>query len=414
MNDIQNIKHAERIAELLFKFYQEKIGTSEWEELNIWVLQSPGNADLLNWSNESFQQSIGIYYSIDVEKGWSKIQSVLGEQIGKKKVWNVYRWIAAAVLFVIVGCFVLFYMTTKIGVKNAKDKEENITTRPIKSYEPSLKLANGPVINLDSVLNGDTLRQSQVGVIKKEGWGLVYDEGKSDKNVSSEDFNVLTIPRRRQYKIQLPDGTKVWLNSASTLRYPTAFNSKSREVFLEGEAYFEVKKVGGDNDYVPFIVHVDDLTINVTGTRFNVNAYQNEPAIRTSLLEGAVYVAKGNEKKIIHPWQEVVSIKENNTLDIQQIDRHDDPSSWTKGELDFFGSAPALLRAIERAYDVKVSYGTGVVFKEKEKFHMTLSPDLSIDTIIKVLNETISNRPGWNIYFNRSNEEIVVTGKKDE
>lgn len=212
----------------------------------------------------------------------------------------------------------------------------------------TLTLADGRTIDLDEAQTGIIIGDDNIAYSdgsSLELWGSSY--GQSD---GSGKLLTMTTPKGGQYQITLPDGTKVWLNAASSLTYPASFASlKERRVILTGEGYFEV----APNKTVPFRVETPNQEIEVVGTHFNVNSYLDEPLERTTLMEGAVKVTKGNSSRLLKPGQEAM-IKES----IQLIDADLSAAlAWKNGEFVFNDeSLESIMRKVARWYDVEVVY----------------------------------------------------------
>ncbi|MBO9571917.1 MAG: FecR family protein, partial [Chitinophagaceae bacterium] len=173
--------------------------------------------------------------------------------------------------------------------------------------------------------------------------------------LAKEVFNTMTTPRGGQYQLILPDGSKVWLNSASSIKYPTVFQGKNRIVELSGEAYFDIK----ENKKLPFIVKTQKAEVLVLGTEFNINSYSDEPEFSTTLINGSVKVSIGNNAKTILPGQQARilnskpnSLTVNNDIDITQV------IAWQKGIFRFEGaSLDIIARQLSRWYDVEINVG---------------------------------------------------------
>lgn len=238
----------------------------------------------------------------DKEQIGLEMQQAVWERIGSEvpvRSFPLLRWIAAAVAVTIIltsGYFML-EKKQKIPVEIAKVNPGKRLIIP-GSNKATLTLADGSVISLDEKQNDTLKQQGGVTAINASG-GLLSYSGKSE----TISFNTITTPVAGQYRLVLADGSKVWLNAASRMHFPTAFAGGDRVVELSGEAYFEV----AHDEKKPFLVKMGELTVEVLGTHFNVNAYSNESAIKTTLLEGSVRVKKGNEHILITPNEQVVS-----------------------------------------------------------------------------------------------------------
>ena len=228
-----------------------------------------------------------------------------------------------------------------------------------------LMLGNGDKLVLDSLANGQLAKQEGALIYKSAGGQLDYQQQSStDGDHKKTVYNTLYTPRGGQYKLILPDGTKVWLNANSSIRYPTVFNQTERKVDITGEVYFEVAKVfaekGGGRK--PFKVMVKDLSpnrnmeIEVLGTHFNVNAYTNEPAIRTTLFEGSVRLEKDNDKYLLQPGQQAAFSTNGENKILSEINA-EEVLAWKNGFFVFdHTDLQTVMRQLERWYDVQVEY----------------------------------------------------------
>lgn len=226
-----------------------------------------------------------------------------------------------------------------------------LTDLPPGGNRAMLKLADGRVITLDSAQNGELSKQGNT-VVNKTGSGMLAYEVQNNKSAVIGD-NILSTPVGGRYMVVLPDGTKVWLNSSSSLRYPTAFVGRKREVTLTGEAYFEIVH----DNAMPFYVKVNNAILEDVGTHFDVMAYDDEPAFRTSLFEGAVKVSKDKYSGLLQPGQQVsidglgnYSLSKANAASVL---------SWKNQEFYFDqDNIETIMRQIARWYGVSVSYDT--------------------------------------------------------
>ncbi|HWZ36464.1 MAG TPA: FecR family protein [Mucilaginibacter sp.] len=251
-----------------------------------------------------------------------------------------------------------------------------------------LTLANGSTIVLNNVKNGTVSRQSNINVIKM-GNQLSYRS--TDEKNGVVAYNTVTIPRGGKYQqIILADGTRVWLNTASSLRFPTFFGGKERDVELTGEAYFEVAK----NKKKPFNVITANQHIKVLGTHFNVNAYADESVTKTTLLEGSVKLYSGDKSIRIAPGQQSVlevqkGFKINNGLDLDEV------MAW-KNDMFQFDEADiqTIMRQVGRWYDVDVVFNGPI---STRTYHGRISRNSNSSEVLKILelsgvNFTIEGR----------------------
>ncbi len=235
-----------------------------------------------------------------------------------------------------------------------------------------LTLADGSKVSLDSMNNGVIATQPGTKIILNKG-GLSY----STQTAGSEPiaYNTMTTPKGRQFQLTLPDGTKVWLNAASSLRYPTLFGGKDRMVEVSGEAYFEVAP-----NNRPFRVKIDNTTeIQVLGTHFNVNAYTDESSVNTTLLEGAVRIVKGDRKMILPPGQQALTgqsqaITLNTNPDLEKV------MAWKNGIFDFQDATlEEVMRQLQRWYDIDIVYEKNI---PKIEFVGKMGRDLSLSEVL--------------------------------
>lgn len=217
----------------------------------------------------------------------------------------------------------------------------------------TLTLANGRKILLSASTHGKLANEAGVRISKTAAGQLRYEIIAADSLDENGRvlYNTLTTALGQQYQVLLPDGTNVWLNNGSSLKYPVCFSrTKKRKVELMGEGYFEVAKNAGQ----PFIVHMAQQEITVLGTHFNVNGYENEPELKTTLLEGSVQITAHNHKQLIKPGEQAIVTDQQ--LRIKTIDP-ELAIAW-KNNLFMFESEgiESIMRRIERWYNVRVEY----------------------------------------------------------
>jgi transmembrane sensor len=313
---------------------------------------------------------------VDWEKMYKELMvSIEGEPAPVRRLINKWWYAAAAVLVVAISTAVVVSLT-----KNAKEKSIAVVQNDVApgGNRAVLTLANGQRIILDSAHTGMLAQQGNAQIIKTDSGRLAYTivQGKPVGIV----YNTLATPRGGQFKLRLPDGTDVWLNSASSIRYPTAFTGGERKVEITGEAYFEV---AGDKAK-PFQVKVEDMNVLVLGTHFNINAYADEGAIATTLLEGSVKVSSGNDKSaILKPGQQAVAASLN--LTIVNDANIDQVMAWKNGYFSFDqADLRTVLRMLQRWYDIDVKYPDNIPVRH---FKGELSRDLTLSQVISVLGE---------------------------
>jgi transmembrane sensor len=249
-----------------------------------------------------------------------------------------------------------------------------------------LTLSNNTQVVLDSLGNGIIAAQTGANPLLLNG-RLTYDPQK--ETTAETVYNTVTTPRGRKFQLTLPDGTQVWLNAASSIHYPTVFTGTERKVELTGEGYFEIAK----NTKMPFRVKIDNREdIVVMGTHFNVNAYENEKTLTTTLLEGSVRVfdlrqqptVQNTEKGVVlKPGQQAQIRSEMIVVDNSDLDK---VMAWKNGAFNFEGlGLSAAMRQLERWYDIKVTYESGV---PDIRFGGKIGQDASLADLLLILSGT--------------------------
>jgi transmembrane sensor len=278
-----------------------------------------------------------------------------------KRTW--FRMTAAALLAgCIVGFAYLYYIKSPRTETATLDQQQTI----LPGHDGAvLTLVDGRTIVLDSLGNGLLTAQPGTKVLLNNGQ-LTYQADSTNSTALS--YNTISTPRGRQFKIALPDGSLVWLNAASSLRYPTAFTGSERKVFVTGEAYFEIKSItlptgrdGGGNK-MPFKVIIPGGgEVEVLGTHFNVNGYDDEKDTKVTLLEGKVRVVEesGSKKNkvILKPGEQAVLSRTNSPLTIHHSPDLDQVMAWKNGVFNFQDATlEIVMRQLARWYDIEVVY----------------------------------------------------------
>jgi ferric-dicitrate binding protein FerR (iron transport regulator) len=282
------------------------------------------------------------------------------------------RWLAAAsvLLLLLAGSFVWVRQV----------KQQQIAAQFVEDAQPGkqgavLTLADGKQVTLDSLGNGTIATQSGTRLLLNNG-RLSYNNDKNDVSVS---YNTLSTARGRQFQLVLPDGSKVWLNAASSVRYPVAFSGTERTVEISGEAYFEIAADAS----MPFRVKINETTtVEVLGTRFNINAYREEKGIHTTLSEGAVRVKMGNLSAVLAPGQQAIIQSDIQVIRNANIDQ---ALAWKEGLFNFQDMPfDEVMRQLSRWYDIDVVYENGI---PDIKFEGELGRDVSLSKILFFLSK---------------------------
>jgi len=286
---------------------------------------------------------------------------------------RLLRWSAAAATLILL--LVGLYLYRNKSDQNAGTIAK-ITTPPPHDVSPgrtraTLTLSDGSTVVLDPAAKGVVRQDSGVSISNADST-LTY-EGKSASRALA--FNTLSTAKGEQYSVTLSDGTRVWLNAASILRFPIQFTGSQRNVEVTGEAYFEVAK----DATKPFYISSGDMRVQVLGTHFNINAYSNEPVTRTTLLEGLVKV---NDKVLLSPNQQSRMEKDGNIRVIKDIDV-DEVVAWKNGAFSFNNAdITTVMRQLERWYDIEVVYEGN---KPADTFYGGISRSSSLMEVLKIL-----------------------------
>ncbi|WP_127126134.1 FecR family protein [Pseudoflavitalea rhizosphaerae] len=309
-----------------------------------------------------------------------------------RRLWPAVAATAAAVLLIYAGVRFYAFFRQDEQVKPATAKEQQLI--PAGRDGAVLTLADGSELLLDSVGNGFITTQNGSSLSLQEGQ-LKYEKGTADNEKIS--FNTISTPRGRQFKIVLPDGSKAWLNAASALRYPTSFNGPSREVTVFGEVYLEVAK----DPSRPFVVTTTNnaMKVEVLGTSFNVNAYEDEPALSTTLLEGSVKVSSGtvSSSVVLQPGQQS-QLKAGMPVRTVPVDVNQ-VVAWKNGVFNFQDASLArIMRQLSRWYDIEVVYEKGI-------------PDLVFEGEVNrdnSLQEVMKSLEGLGVKYRLENNRLVI------
>jgi transmembrane sensor len=288
----------------------------------------------------------------------------------------------AASLFIVVAAG-LFFLMYKRPEQPFKSNEQASTARPggNKAY---LTLSNGKRITLNDTLNGTLAVHAGVRITKTAD-GQIACQVIPGKAGGPLKYNTLEAPKGGQYQITLVDGTKIWLNAASVLKYPSQFAGKERKVELTGEAYFEVAK----SKTMPFVVVSKGQVVQVLGTHFNINAYEDEASTKTTLVEGSVKVFRKREDKdeefrMLKAGQQ--SVLKEETFDVKEVDT-EEAIAWKSGYFTFENdNLEMIMRKLERWYNVEVSY-TGKI-SNKVKVMGSISRNTELPELLKMLEST--------------------------
>lgn len=375
----------QQIVSFLYRIASgEQLVGSEQLLLKEWANKSPVNADLLARAQDEKSLSAELARRLEenTQPAWERLLDRISQEVSPaltadlqsaatlsttpthrihflRTAWFKY---AAAIL-------ILLGSATYLYISNQKEKPsvQTVQSVPVQndvlpgSDKAILTLSNGQKVQLNSIAQ-QTITDGKLSINNENGM-LTY--GKSDVIA----YNNMTTPKGGQYRLTLPDGTNVWLNAASSITYPTSFSDKQRMVSIKGEAYFEVAK----NPKQPFIVKAAKDEITVLGTHFNVNAYSDDPFMKTTLLEGAVRI----NNTVLKPGQAYINGLVVKT-DIQQ------DIAWKNGIFNFNGiDLEKAINQVARWYDVNVIYEREI---PNIRFAGKMGRDLNLSQVLKALD----------------------------
>jgi len=396
-------KHAEgiemeesiQVAGLIAGHLREELTDAEKIHLDKWLSASETNKALFDElvSKQFHHSELPFFFDIDTDKAWNRLATAKGdnglmvshEATSPKRSLGPWLWAAAAV--VITGFLLLktLFFVPPAPVATAHEILPG-------GNKATLTLSDGTVIPLSGVADGGIASQGNVTVVKLDGMVQYQPKGESNEMV----YNTIQTPKGGKYQLVLSDGTVAWLNASSSLRFPIAFNGTDRVVELKGEGFFEVSK----NAKKPFRVKLEDGgEIEVFGTAFNVNAYQDEQMVKTTLIEGKIGISVEGVQRQLKAGQQARVMKGQSSIVVADGVEMDEVVGW-KNDLFVFKSLDikSIMRQISRWYDVEVVY---VGELSNETFSGVVSAKSNLSQVLKILEE-------GGVAFNIEGRKIIV------
>lgn len=367
-------------ANLISKQINHGLTPEEQLDLNAWLEANPSNQMVYDGlrDGDAQQSAIDFMNALSVDAAWNKVSAASETTRSVPVVKNLpsfrkrFAWAAVAAAVLVTSFFI---WTTNI------DQPVQSSDAPVEilpgGTKATLTLADGKIISLDAVPNGDIAAEGNLQVIKMDGT-LQYNGDNENAEIT---YNTIQTPRGGKYQLVLSDGTVVWLNAASSLRFPVVFKGRERRVELMGEAYFEVKK--GEK---PFKVSLQNgSNIEVKGTVFNVNAYQDEDLLRTTLLEGKINFMMLGKTQALLPGQQIrVAYKQPEMQLIDDVDVERE-IAWRNNLFIFKGmDVKSIMREISRWYDIDVVYKGKL---NSETFSGIVSRKSNLSQVLKIMEE---------------------------
>jgi len=346
----------QNFRDLLDKYLTNTITEREKDQFFL-LLQSP--SCLTELEEEMEQQLTSGEFEVSEDEELSKVllQKIL-EKKGAKPVTGTSRlrnfgWryrAAAAVLVLCLATGYLLWMSQKTEKPLAKTPVQ-VDKKDVEpgGFKASLKLADGSVIHLNKGSNGKVANQGSTAIINQDQF-LVYN-GKPVKEMKSL-YNTLYTSNGETYALVLSDGSKVWLNSASSITFPVAFTGPQRKVEITGEAYFEIKH----REQMPFRVLAKEMEVLDLGTEFNIEAYSDEALVKTTLVTGRARVIMGKDSQILLPGQQT-QVDDKAKLKLERQVDVEEAVAWKNGLFRFRSAeVESVMRQLARWYDINVSY----------------------------------------------------------
>ncbi len=303
----------------------------------------------------------------------------------------------AACVVILIGLTVYFKLEKKSTIQIAQNSGAGhvFTSDVLPGGDKAvLTLADGSTIVLSEAQNGTLAQQGHSKLIKLNNGRLAYSTGTSGTNEKKILYNTISTPRGGQYQVELPDGSQVWLNAASSIRFPAEFSGMERRVEITGEAYFEVMKSSSK----PFVVKVNESEVQVMGTHFNIMAYPDEASVETTLLEGSVKFVKEKVVNVLKPGQQS-QLSKDGRLRILDVVNTEDVMAWKNGLFNFKGEDIGLiLRQLSRWYDVEIVYEKVI----NDHFYAEIPRNTKLSDILRALELT------GKVHFRIDGKKIIV------
>ncbi len=391
-----NIDEASAISMLLLKQLREGLSPEEELTWQQWLRKSRYHQQL--WEEfadeDLFRRHLQAYTAIRRAGEYSgkEVEAVRTPVV--RSSW--FRFVAAAcILLLLSAAAYLLFRPAGRQLSTTDNNKQPTNNIPAGRDGAVLTLSDGTQIVLDSAANGQLAQEGKATITHKDGQ-ISYQGSGLEKGKLL--YNTTSTPRGRQYRLQLVDGTNIWLNAASSVTYPTEFTGNKREITITGEVYLEVRPSNK-----PFIVHIahHNTDIEVVGTRFAVNAYADEPYVRTTLLAGAVQLTTQVQGKstrvLLRPGNQIKSSHEN--LEFLQVANTEEAVAFMNGFFYFdHADIKTVMRQLEKWYDVEVSFEQPV---STRTFEGEIQRNLPLGVVLKILERN-------GVAFNVEGNKVIV------
>nr|WP_321358587.1 FecR domain-containing protein [uncultured Draconibacterium sp.] len=384
-----------KIPEIIVKKISREATNEELQLLDDWLSQSEQNTALYQklLSRKNLALIEKKYHQIDDHASWEKIFHKIEsrKQTPVRKLFGTaLKYVAIlAIPLAVASYFLLHNFSNEDSVATFAELEKQIS----ELKESSLITDEGEVVLLQSE-NSESIVEIDGAQIHQKDSTLLYD--KEEKKIEEVKYNSLVTPRSKVYNLVLADGTKVWLNASSAIKYPVSFTGDIRKVYLTGEAYFEV----AHDKTKPFIVSTSEMDVEVLGTTFNVMAYPEDQTVETTLVTGQVKIRTGKNKLLLEPGMQATLDKGTRLLDKSEANT-DLITSWIFGKYIFeYESLEGVMSKLSRWYDIDVSFAN--IKKKNIHFSGTLFKYHDINETLHIIELTT------NVKFENTENSITV------
>jgi ferric-dicitrate binding protein FerR (iron transport regulator) len=408
------MEKVEKIVGLINKYREEVLSQDEQGELDTWLAESTENRSLFEELTDktSLTDKLKSYSAINSEAIWLKtLQQIEPDTKVKplypaQRTWWKYPAVAAAVVGISVAGWLYFKPTANQPVAETTVDTKNAIAEIVPgSTKAILKLSDGKEIKLDNVNHQEKIQQGAITILNNNGRLLYNSEnaanGQDPIVGSTALYNTVTTPMGGQYQVILPDGSIVWLNAASSLRFPIAFAGGERNVSLTGEAFFQVSPMANK----PFKVAIEtpegnEGNVEVLGTQFNIHAYTEDGGVKTTLQEGSVKLTtKTSNQRVLKPSQEATVDKSGKIIGVKKVDMAGN-LAWKNGEFNLEQDVKSLMQDIGRWYNVKIEYAGKV---PTASLNGQIPRDRPVKEVLDILKKY-----GIEVQLNEKERKIVV------
>lgn len=344
-----------KIPEIILKELNQEDDLDEIQILQEWLSESENNRHLYERlrSKENIHAFIKEHAKIDSTEAWDKIESKIDDS-GRIRLIVLASLKYAAILLIplLIAGYLFFQRNSQADSSESFNK---LTEQIDKLKESSLIMADGTIIKLSDASSDNSIVEIDGTRITKDTSQILYTNN-SRENQRKIQYNSLITPRSKVFTVTLSDGTKVWLNASSAIKYPTQFSMDTRKVFLTGEAYFEVAK----DSSMPFIVSTSDMEVEVSGTSFNVMAYPDDNSFETTLVEGAVMVTIAKQNIALAPGHQITFDRNLKNIEEKEVNT-ELYVSWKSGKYIFdYENLENVITKLSRWYDIDIAYDESI------------------------------------------------------